>query len=85
MILKRTKGRTARGIDSPSVSSQQHVVWVFCFFSITLKIKCKRRGAKKKKHRQTDREGKRKEKENVDVGLHSKLLLPEALCCATFI
>lgn len=84
MILKRTKGRTARGIDSPSVSSQQHVVWVLCFFSITLKIKCKQRGAKKKKkHRQADREGKRKE--NVDVGLHSKLLLPEALCCATFI
>lgn len=84
MILKRTKGTTARGIDSPSVSSQQHVVWVFCFFSITLKIKCKRRGAKKNN---TDKqtEGKRKEKENVDVGLHSKLLLPEALCCATFI
>lgn len=54
----------------------------FVFFPITLKIKCKQRGAKKK-HRQTDREGKRKE--NVDVGLHSKLLLPEALCCATFI
>lgn len=84
VILKRTKGTTARGIDSPSVSSQQHVMWVFCFFPITLKIKCKRRGAKKNN---TDKqtEGKRKEKENVDVGLHSKLLLPEALCCATFI
>ena len=70
---------TARGIDSPSVSSQQHVVWVF-FFPIILKIKCKQRGAKK-----TDREGKRKEKENVDVGLHSKQLLPEALCCASLI
>lgn len=63
MILKRTKGRTARGIDSPSVSSQQHVMWVFCFFPITLKIKCKRRGAKK--NTQTNRqrgkeEGKRK-------------------------
>lgn len=84
VILKRTKGTTARGIDSPSVSSQQHVMWVLCFFPITLKIKCKRRGAKKNN---TDKqtEGKRKEKENVDVGLHSKLLLPEALCCATFI
>ena len=56
MILKCTKRTTARGIDSPSVSSQQRVVWVFSFFPITLKIKCKRRGAKKT---QTDREGKR--------------------------
>lgn len=82
MILKRTKGRTARGIDSPSVSSQQHAVGVFCFFPITLKIKCKRRGAKKNN---TDKQTEGKRKENVDVGLHSKLLLPEALCCATFI
>lgn len=85
MILKRTKGTTARGIDSPSVSSQQHVVWVFCFFSYHIKDQMQTERRKKKQHRQTDREGKRKEKENVDVGLHSKLLLPEALCCATFI
>lgn len=62
MILKRTKGTTARGIDSPSVSSQQHVVWVFCFFPITLKIKCKQRGAKKKTTQTNRQRGKEERK-----------------------
>lgn len=64
VILKRTKGTTARGIDSPSVSSQQHVVWVFCFFSYHIKdqMQTERRKKKNNTDKQTERERGKKKK-----------------------
>lgn len=64
MILKRTKGRTARGIDSPSVSSQQHVMWVFCFFSYHIKdqMQTERRKKKTQTNRQRGKEERKRKR-----------------------